>query len=228
MNDLTGTIPSPEPRAVLWDLDGTLLDSADYHWLAWQATMVTEGVEWSFERFAATFGQRNDTILRGALGASIPDDEVERIGAAKEAAYRVILRARGAKLLPGIGRWLDHLQAEGWRQAIASSAPPENIATALEVLHIAPYFDAVVSAKDVQRGKPDPQVFLLAATRVDTPPARCIVVEDSPFGIEGARRAGMRSIDVGPSGNGSLADRKVGSLDELAEDAFDRLLDSGA
>ncbi|HEX6292665.1 MAG TPA: HAD family phosphatase [Herpetosiphonaceae bacterium] len=215
-------------RAVLWDVDGTLLDSADYHWLAWRDTMAAEGFDLARERFAASFGWRNDAILRDWLGADLTDAEIARIGDAKEALYRRLMRERGVKPLPGVRRWLDRLHAAGWRQAVASSAPRLNVAAILEALEIAPLFEAITSAEDVQRGKPDPQVFLVAAEKLGVAPQRCIVVEDAPAGVEGGRRAGMRTVGVLSSHPALSADLVVPTLDELPDDAFDRLLDGVA
>jgi beta-phosphoglucomutase-like phosphatase (HAD superfamily) len=98
------------------------------------------------------------------------------------------------------------------------------VETILEGLKIADLFDATVSAEDVQTGKPDPEVFLVAAARVSTPPARCVVIEDAPAGIEAARLAGMRTIGVQSSHASLSADVVVRTLEELSEDAFDRLI----
>ncbi len=212
------------PRGVLWDLDGTLLDSTEFHWLAWRETLASESRHLSFQQFSGTFGQRNDTILRNWLGADLSDEEVQRIGNAKEERYRQLVRAQGAQVLPGVRGWLDRLCGSGWRQAIASSAPRLNIDTILDALGISHYFSAIVSAEDVLRGKPDPQVFLVAAGRLSIPPAHCVVVEDSPAGIEGAHRAGMRAIGVRAPQAAPGADQFVASLDELPPDTFDRLL----
>jgi beta-phosphoglucomutase family hydrolase len=211
-------------RAVLWDMDGTLLDSAEYHWLAWHATLTAEGHDVTHDYFISTFGQRNDTILRGLLGEDLAQDVMQRISDAKEAQYRELVRARGVTLLPGVSAWLQRLHAAGWRQAVASAAPRPNVEAIVAALNIEQFFEAITSAEDVERGKPDPQVFLLAAERLGVPPARCIVVEDAPAGVEGARRAGMRSIGVRSSHAHLSADITVTTLDELPDDAFDRLL----
>jgi beta-phosphoglucomutase len=205
-------------------MDGTLLDSAEYHWLAWREALAAENFDLTHEQFVATFGQRNDTILRAWLGPELSTTEIDRIGGAKEARYRELVRERGVELLPGVGRWLARLQAAGWRQAVASAAPRLNVEAILEALAIGPFFAAITSAEDVQRGKPDPQVFLLAAERLGALPAHCIVVEDAPAGIAGAHRGGMRAIGVRSSHHDLRADVVVSTLDELAEDAFDRLL----
>jgi HAD superfamily hydrolase (TIGR01509 family) len=205
-------------------MDGTLLDSAEYHWLAWRETLIGERFELAHPQFVATFGQRNDTILRGWLGEDLAAAEIDRIGGAKEARYRELVRAGGITLLPGVERWLKRLKADGWRQAIASAAPPLNVEAIVAALEIEAYFDAISSAEDVQRGKPDPQVFLVAAERVGVSPARCIVVEDAPAGIAGAHHGGMRAIGVRSSHAELQGDLVVDTLAELPDDAFERLL----
>jgi beta-phosphoglucomutase len=218
----------PEPtqtRAVLWDLDGTLVDSEPYHWLAWRETMAAEHFELTWDEFASTFGQRNDKVLRRMLGPDLARGEIERIGNAKEEHYRRLVRTSGFDYLPGVRRWLAHLRANGWHQGLTTSAPRANVDAVLAVLDAGMFFDTVVTAEDVRQGKPDPQVFLLAAARLAVPSRRCVVVEDSPAGIEGARRAGMQAIAVGSRTNGVRADFLVRTLDDLAEDAFERLMD---
>ena len=148
-----------------------------------------------------------------------------RIADAKEAEYRRLAREGGLAPLPGAAEWVARLKHDGWRQAIASSAPRRNVEVMLEALALDRVFDAIVSAEDVTAGKPDPQVFQAAADRLHTPPDRCIVVEDAAAGIEAARRAGMRSIGVNRAG-GLDADIAVRSLTDLPLDAFVRLLES--
>jgi beta-phosphoglucomutase family hydrolase len=220
-NDKTMT---QQTRAVLWDMDGTLLDSADYHWRSWREVLAAEGFELTRERFAESFGRRNDATLRAYFGEGFPLSEVERIGAIKEARYRDLVRTHGVELLPGVGLWLAHLKANGWRQALASSASLLNVDAILGGLNVADFFDAIVSAEDVQTGKPDPEVFLVAAARVSAPPARCVVIEDAPAGLEAARLAGMRTIGVQSSHTSLQADVVVRTLTDLSDDAFDCLV----
>lgn len=205
--------------AVLWDLDGTLLDSEEYHWESWRDTMAAIGRPITRDQFLATFGLRNDEILPRWLGAGATLEEIARVSLEKERLYRALLRKGGVGPLPGAAEWVRRLNAEGWKQAIASSAPRQNVDVVLEVLGLGSFFQAVASAEDVTAGKPDPQVFLIAAARLGVPPAHCIVVEDAAAGIEAARRAGMRSIGV--KRNGALAaDLAVQSLADLPDDAF--------
>lgn len=212
------------PRAVLWDVDGTLIDSSEYHFRSWRDTLARESFELGREQFLQFFGRRNDEILPAYLGADIATVEIQRIADAKEELYRQLLHQSGGQALPGVLHWLRRLHEHGWRQAVASSAPPANLESILSELDIAGYFDAVISAADVSRGKPDPQVFLLAAERLGVPPGRCVVVEDAPAGVEGARRAGMRVIGVLSSQATLDADIVVPTLEDLAENAFEGLV----
>jgi HAD superfamily hydrolase (TIGR01509 family) len=209
-------------------MDGTLVDSAEYHWQAWHDTMAREGFPITHKQFLATFGQRNDSILRQWLGERATPPVIEQIGDAKEELYRQIVRDRGLAPLPGALEWVQLLQQKGWRQAIASAAPRANIETILDVLHASECFEAIVSAGDVHRGKPDPEVFLIAAAKLGVAPKHCIVVEDAEHGIEAARAAGMKSIGVSQNGKHLPADLVVRSLNVLDANAFDRLLGNGS
>jgi beta-phosphoglucomutase len=213
-----------ETRAVLWDMDGTLIDSEELHWTCWRDTMAKEGIVITRQQFVASFGQRNDAIISRWLGGAPTPERIARIGNAKEELYRHLVRTQGVSPLPGVAGWLHRLHSQGWLQAIASSAPRANVEAVLDALASADIFQAIVSAEDVHRGKPDPEVFLTAAARLGALPGRCIVVEDAVAGIEGARNAGMRSIGVSPDGKRLPADVVVRSLDLLVPDAFETLL----
>jgi HAD superfamily hydrolase (TIGR01509 family) len=206
--------------AALWDMDGTLIDSEEYHWLAWRDTMAREGVPITHEHFLTTFGQRNDAILPHWLGADAPAERIQRVGDAKEARYRELLRRCGIAPLPGAAEWVARLHAEGWAQAIASSAPRLNVEAVLHLLKLP--FEVMITAEDVRHGKPDPEVFLTAAARLGVEPAQCVVVEDAAAGVEAARRGGMRSIGVSRKTR-LPADLYAPSLEDLPADAFSRL-----
>ena len=214
---------APRPRAVLWDLDGTLADSREFHWQSWRETMAAEGVDVTEALFAASFGQRNDAIIPKWMGARATPDVVRALGDAKEARYRELVEREGLDPLPGARDWVRRLHDDGWRQAIASSAPKQNVQLMARILGLAPYLEALVGAEDVRRGKPDPDVFLTAAAALGVPPDRCIVVEDAAAGVEAARRAGMPCIGVGNDG-ADAATTRVMTLDQLPADAFERLL----
>jgi beta-phosphoglucomutase family hydrolase len=212
-------------RAVLWDMDGTLIDSEELHWISWRETLASEGITISREQFLSSFGQRNDSIIRKWLGEAATPERIERIGNAKEELYRRLIRRDGISPLPGVAHWVHQLHKQGWLQAVASAAPRANIDAVLEALSAPHVFQGIVSAEDVHRGKPDPEVYLTAAARVGVPPDRCIVVEDAVAGVEGARRAGMKSIGVSHNGKHLPSDIVVQSLELLEPDGFDKLLD---
>lgn len=213
-----------QSNAALWDLDGTILDSHEYHWLSWRDALAAEGIPLARPQFEAVFGRRNDVTLRAWLGPDVLQADIERIAEAKEVRYRRLVRTQGIELLPGVETWLERLRAAGWRQALATSAPRANVDAILEVLGIGSYFAAQITAEDVTRGKPEPDVFLAAARAVTVPIYRCVVVEDSPSGVEAARRGRIRCIGVGPHHATLPADLTAPTLAALPEDAFDRVL----
>lgn len=212
------------PRAVLWDMDGTLVDSGDLHFLAWREVMEAHGRALTRAEFDATFGQRNDAILRRLLDPAISDAAIARIGDEKEARYRGLVAAHGIRPLAGALDWLRRLAAAGWRQAIASSGPRANAETIIAALGLHGAFAAVAAAEDVTHGKPHPEVFLVAAARLDVAPPRCVVLEDAPPGIEAGRRAGMATIGVLSTHATLAADVVVTALTDLASNAFDQLI----
>jgi len=135
----------------------------------------------------------------------------------------VVVRETGIAPLPGVTEWLARLQVAAVPCAIASSTHRLNIDTTLAVLGLQPYFQQIVSAEDVTHGKPDPEVFLLAARQLDAAPERCVVFEDAHVGLEAARAAGMKVIGVAtthPAESLRDADRVVHRLDELSVDEF--------
>ena len=150
-------------------MDGTLIDSANYHWITWRDSLAELGFALTPEIFRSWFGSRNDRILR-QMFPDMPDDEVKRVGDLKEARYRALVRKDGIELLPGVRMWLERLHEAGWRQAVASSAPPANIDVLIDVLELGDILQAAVSAEEVPHGKPAPDVFLRAAAKLGVDP----------------------------------------------------------
>jgi beta-phosphoglucomutase len=188
-------MPDPGPLAVLWDVDGTLVDTAELHFAAWQRLAGTIGQPFTRADFAATFGKRNPEIIHQLFGTHYTDADIADLGFRKEEFYRAAAR-QGVELLPGARPLLEGLHAAGFRQAIGSSAPLANLDLILALTDTRRFFDAIVSAEDTQRGKPDPQVFLVGAAKLGVPAARCVVMEDAVAGVEAARAAGMKCVAV--------------------------------
>jgi len=178
--------------------------------------LADSGAELSREEyFGELIGLRNDAILLRLLGP-LPGEEVSRLKSAKEEAYRRLI-AGHVEALPGALELIALARKVGLRQAIVSSTPRENIALILSSLGIEDAFDAVVGEEGTVRGKPDPEGFLLAASRLGMAPAVCIVIEDAPEGIAAGKAAGMRCIGVTTTRAAeslSQADLVVASLDD--------------
>ena len=215
-----------EVRGVLWDLDGVLVDTGEAHFDSWRQVLSERDVPFSREDFARTFGMNNAGLLALLLGGKLTAEEVQVISNRKEVLFRQMVKGN-AHLLPGVITWLARLKSEGVRQAIASSAPQENIDVLVDELALRDYFEAIVSGAALS-GKPDPAVFLEAARRIGAPPAACVVVEDAIAGVQAARNAGMRCIAVTtthPREQLFEADRVVDSLAQLTVEDFINMLD---
>ncbi|MDB5076633.1 MAG: HAD-superfamily hydrolase, subfamily variant 3 [Chloroflexi bacterium] len=178
---------------VIWDLDGTLADTEQAHFLAWQIVCRRFGRELSWDEFKPTFGLGNPDILHMLVSPTLAEAELQRLSEEKEAFFRAESRG-GIKPMPGARQLALHLQALGIPQAIGSSAPPENIPFVLQALGLESIFAATVSRWEVPNGKPFPDIFLRAAEKLDIEPSHCLVLEDAPAGIQAAHAAGMRCI----------------------------------
>ena len=214
-------MPEANGKAAIWDVDGTLVDTAELHFHAWETVCREHRRDFTREDFAATFGQRNPDIIRKLFGDRFNEQEIAALGERKEELYRAAAGV-GVDLLPGVRKLVEELHEAGFVQAIGSSAPHANLELILRLTRIASHFDAVIGSEDTQRGKPDPQVFLLAAQRLGVPPDRCVVFEDAPSGVQAARAGGMKCVAVRFVGHHpedrlrqAGADRVVHSLEEL-------------
>src|SRR5205823_13610301 len=166
--------------------------------------------------FRPTFGLRNDDILVHHLGFDPDPAHIAALGERKEELFRASLHGEGVRTQPGARELVEHLHALGARQAIASSAPPANLDLMVRLLGLP--FDVVVSGEEVARGKPAPDIFLRAAERLALPPARVVVLEDAPAGVEAGKAAGSRVIAIAatfPAASLAAADLVVRSFAEV-------------
>ncbi len=185
--------------AILWDLDGTIIDSKECHFESWKAVFEKFGYPFSRAAYDENFGRNNHTALRAYLGFE-PDQDLENaISEEKEAIFRRTV-AEQARLMPGVRTWLEAAEAKKFPQVVASSAPMENIKTVLSDFRLESYFAHLISGANLP-AKPEPDVFLTAAQMVGYPPERCLVIEDSKPGVQAAKNAGMRCIGVASAGN---------------------------
>jgi beta-phosphoglucomutase-like phosphatase (HAD superfamily) len=143
--------------AIIWDVDGTLVDTAEQHFRAWSRLAAEIGQPFTRADFAATFGMRNPEIIRKLFYSDVDDKQCRELGERKEDLYRASVREEGTQLLPGVAALLDAFAAAGWPQAVGSSAPPGNLDLLLGLTNTLRYFGAVVTGDDVRHGKPHPR-----------------------------------------------------------------------
>lgn len=203
-------------RAILWDLDGVIVNSMEFHYQAYREVLAPRGKDLSREEYLrALIGLRNYVILRRVLG-ELSDDEVTALAEQKEKAFRRLI-AGNVQALPGAERLVRRAKEAGLLQAIVSSTPRANIEVMLQSLALWDRFEVIVGEEDATRGKPDPEGFLIAAQRLGAPPEECVVIEDAPEGIAAGKAAGMRCIGVTttrPAERLSQADIVVGTLED--------------
>ncbi len=212
--------------AVIFDVDGVLVDSYEAHFESWKQFYGERNIQYTETMFAADFGRTSRDILARTLG-EVSGADVKTFDDRKEAYYREIVRADFPSM-DGAEELIHALADAGFKLAVGSSGPAENVALALDKLSGGQRIDAVVTGMDVTRGKPDPQVFLLAAERLGVRTANCAVVEDALHGITAAKRAGMTAIAL----TGTLrrdelveADSVVDSLRQLSPELIRALIE---
>jgi beta-phosphoglucomutase len=199
MTEADVTLPSRRDYAVLWDVDGVIIDSGEQHRQSWRELARENGLAYSDERFWASFGRRNADVIPYLFGISPPVDDLARLADRKEEIYRELL-SQEAIALPGAKELLAELHAAGYHQVLGSSAPRKNIELVVKLLGIAPSLDGAVSGEDVARGKPAPDIYVAAAAKAGVITAHCLVIEDAVAGIEAAHAAGMAAIAVRRAG----------------------------
>ncbi|MCR4414795.1 MAG: HAD family phosphatase [Thermoguttaceae bacterium] len=213
---------------VIFDMDGVLVDSYHAHYESWRRMAAEHGRTMTRAQFDATFGRTSREVIAVIWpeldGAA---DQIRALDDRKEALFREILAADFPPM-PGARELLHQLRDAGVPVAVGSSGPPENVALVLDRLGARPLLAAVVTGSDVTRGKPDPEVFLIAARRMGMAPQRCVVVEDAPLGIDAAHAAGMAAVGLVSTGRTPVqlarADLVVRSLGELSPSTLRDLL----
>ncbi|MBN1554889.1 MAG: HAD family phosphatase [Phycisphaerae bacterium] len=214
------TTPSPEKLlagfGVLFDVDGTLVDSYQAHFQSWRAMLQRHGLDVTEEQFRRTFGRTNEDIFENDF-PSFRREDYTALGDEKEAAYREIIREH-FPAMPGASELLATLRQAGATLAVGSSAPPENLEVMLRFLAGTEHITAATHGKEVSRGKPDPEVFVTSARKIGVEPRKCVVVEDAPAGVSAGKAAGCKVIALtgtAPREELTHADLVVDSLSEI-------------
>lgn len=214
---------------VIFDMDGVLVDSYNAHLRSWQQTANRHGLSMSEEDFASTFGRTSREIIRQLWPGRFTDRQIVEFDLTKEAAYRDILRQHFPEM-PGASDLIQSLHEAGFLIAIGSSGPRENVELVRQSLRAGSLIQAVVHGGEVRHGKPDPEVFLVAARKLGLEPACCAVIEDAPVGLQAARRAGMAAIALTGTADRKMlevhAHRVVDHLRELSPDQIAQVVGS--
>ena len=205
-------------EAVIFDLDGVITDSAEYHYLAWKT--LAEELSISFDREfneqlkgLSRMDSLNLILDRG--GSVLTEEEKERLAAKKNEQYKELIQEIDPKdLLPGIEGFMKEVKAAGIKTALASAS--KNAQAVIERLEVTHLLDTVVDAAKVEKGKPDPEVFLTAAEQLGVNPANCVGVEDARSGVAAIKAAGMYAIGVGDADTLAQADWIVRDSSQLS------------
>lgn len=202
--------------AVLFDLDGVIVDTRESHFASFRQLGHEVGYTISDEQFTHQFGRQNRDIFPELFGHLLSEERIAVLADRKEAIFRDLVRGR-VTALPGVRVLLPALRVAGFHVAIGTSTPRENVDLILGELGLQEYFQAIIAAEEVRRGKPDPQVFLLGAARLGIPPAHCVVVEDAIAGVDAALRGGMKALAVTTNHARQALAHATRVVDSLAE-----------
>jgi beta-phosphoglucomutase family hydrolase len=204
-------------KTILWDMDGVISNSYSFHFAAWQEVFTKRGIKFTKEDFTKLFGTRNDFIIGTIMGREFPERDVKIMVQEKEESFRRKATG-GIKPFPGVVRLLNALKKGNFKLGLVSSAPKENIDLVLNELNLAGIFNCIVFGQEVSESKPGPQIYLLAARKLEVTPNDCVVIEDSPLGVKAAKTAGMKCLAITnthPRQNLEEADRIVDSLENV-------------
>ncbi len=203
--------------AVIFDLDGVIVSTDEFHYLGWKRMADEEGIPFDRsmnERLRGVSRMESLEIILEKADRPYTDDEKKELAGRKNNYYRQLLENLSpANILPGVMGLLDGLRQEGVRIAVGSSS--RNTPVIIEKIGLFHVFDAIADGNGIVNSKPDPEVFLLAAQKLGVEPARCLVVEDAEAGVIAARAAGMRVVAVGSAANSPQADFSADDLSEV-------------
>ncbi len=213
-------------KGIIWDMDGVLVDTTRHHYQSWLEILKGIRNDFSWEEFTSSFGMRNDLIIPRVFRKEFGKEEIISIDTKKEALFRELAKGK-LKPLDGLIDLLNVLKKDGFKMAVASSGTPENVKMVITECNLMPFFSVLTNGSEVLHSKPDPEIFLLASKKLGVPPSQCIVVEDAPAGIQGAKSAGMKCIAITSTHKrDSLkkADIIVDKYEQLNPKVFDELI----
>ena len=186
---------STDIQAIIFDMDGTLLESTEADYLAWEKIFERYDNKLTYEKYVTMLGIRSADVIRDFLGFTDAGD-VSRILVEKFNCFVEVVNEKPVKPVDSADKILKAAHASHLKVALATSSRKEKMQLLLTQLDFLQYFHATVTGEEVERSKPAPDIFLKAAERLGIPPANCVVVEDGPIGITAAKKAGMKCIAI--------------------------------
>jgi beta-phosphoglucomutase len=200
-------------RGVIFDLDGVITDTAEYHYRAWKRLADEEGIPFDRHANEQLRGiSRRESLMLILQGRTFPEEHIQEMMQRKNGYYLDLVKEISPRdLLPGARELLEEIHRSGRKTALGSAS--KNAGEVLERLGIRELFDAVSDGYSVQRQKPAPDLFLHAASQLELPPVECVVVEDAAAAIEAARAGGFRTVGMGPKQRVGSADVVLPSLE---------------
>jgi beta-phosphoglucomutase len=181
-------------KAFIFDMDGTIIDSTQMDYDAWQKVMLEYDAEISYEDYIARLGAKSSEIAKEYL--DVDEDEIDKLITRREGYFKEMVEQKGIKFIPQVEQILQEIRNAHLKTALATGANREKLKFMFGKLPLEQYFDVFVTADDVDTGKPDPEIFLQAAQKLGVDPNQCVVMEDASNGVEAARSGGMRCIAI--------------------------------
>ncbi len=213
-------------KAVIFDMDGVVVDSTSYDFAAWKRLFSEFGLELSFATYKSFLGMLGRDIVKKLMNRELTKNEAKTFEDKKEQYFIEAVGKGDLKAIDGLLKFLDELVKANYELALATAGSRMKVAAVLKKLNLEKYFGVIVTADDVIRGKPSPDIFLKAAEGLKYSPAECIVIEDAPNGVAAAKAAGMKCIAITTTHEGDelkSADKIIGSFDELTAEMLQAL-----
>ncbi|TAH01460.1 MAG: HAD family phosphatase [Sphingobacteriales bacterium] len=180
--------------AVIFDMDGTLVATTEADFLAWQKLFIQYGKQLTFEDYYPLLGRKSADVVK--LGLGLTGKPAEEAMAMKMGLFADIVAEHGVETLPDVRSLLEKLYDAGIPMALATSSRKKKMELVMQTVGLEKFFSVFVTGEEVVKGKPDPQIFQLAASRLQMPAERCIVVEDTVSGVRAAKAAGMTCVAI--------------------------------